>query len=186
MSALAIGSSSYLANLFSVQQTQSNCNCSQSASTASTNQASNAGSDSASVSPFGQLVSNLQKLQKQNPAQLQQILTDTANQLTALAQQQTANSPLANFLNNLAARFQNAAKTGDLSSLSQGQRSGHHHHHKAHAAYAQNSQQGGSLSSLGSLLNAGQTSSTGPTAQSQLSSIFASLNSAVNNALTAS
>ncbi len=94
---------------------------------------SESGSVTATLSPFAQLLKNQQQLERQDPTAFQQRLANTANQLTALAQQQSPGSDFANFLKYLAAKFQSAAQSGDLSALSAGQ--GRHHHHRAQAAY---------------------------------------------------
>jgi hypothetical protein len=86
--------------------------------------------DSAQISGPGKLFAELQQLQSQNPTKFTQVVSDIATQLQTAAQQATGNQ--ANFLTNLADRFQTVANTGDLSSL----RPSHHGHgHHAHATY---------------------------------------------------
>jgi hypothetical protein len=91
------------------------------------------GDASVSVSPFAQLLSQLQQLQQTNPGQAKTVLTDIANKLQATAQQDGGRA--GQFLSNLAGRFQQAAQTGDISSI-RPRHHGHHHHHAA-AGYTQ-------------------------------------------------
>jgi hypothetical protein len=94
-----------------------------------------------SVSPFAQLLSQLQQLQQTDPAKLKTVLTDVANALQGAAQQAGSQGQ---FLAGVASRFQEAAQTGDLSLLQPaGRHHGHHHHHHppGAAAYQQSSGQ---------------------------------------------
>ena len=94
--------------------------------------------DSVNFSEVGQLFQQLSQLQTTDPAEFTQVVTDAANKLTAAAQQDT-DPAQANFLNNLASKFQDAAQTGNLSAFEQQpstssstpayQGRGHHHHH---------------------------------------------------------
>jgi hypothetical protein len=92
---------------------------------------------SANISGPGQLLSNLQQLQTQNPTQFQQLVSQIANQLQTAAQQ--AQGPLSSFLSNLSTNFQSVASGGNLSQLQPQQQQEHHHHH-AHQAYGQETQ----------------------------------------------
>jgi hypothetical protein len=74
------------------------------------------GASSATISPAGQLLSQLQQLQSANPTQFQQVTSQIANGLQDAAQQQGGNSA-GQFLSNLANVFQNLANGGDLSQL---------------------------------------------------------------------
>ncbi|MBN9118979.1 MAG: hypothetical protein J0I06_07435 [Planctomycetes bacterium] len=84
--------------------------------------------DSARISGPGQLFSQLQQLQSQDPTKFKQVTADIATQLQTAAQQATGHQ--ATFLTNLADKFQTASTTGDVSAL----RPPHHGHH-AHATY---------------------------------------------------
>jgi hypothetical protein len=77
------------------------------------------GSDSGQLSPFAQLVSTLQQVQQQNPAEYQQLTQQIAVNLQSAAQtaQTQGNSPQANQLGQLATDFTNAAGTGQLPNL---------------------------------------------------------------------
>ena len=90
------------------------------------------GTRSTRVSAFAQTLSQLQSLQQTDPAKLKTVLSDIAKQLQVTAQQDGGSQ--GQFLSNLAAKFQQAAQTGDLSSL---QPAHHHHHRHGVAAYQQ-------------------------------------------------
>lgn len=96
------------------------------------------GSGTASVSPFAQLLSQLQQLQQTDPTKLKSVLGDIATQLQAAAQQD--GGVAGQRLSALAGRFQQAAQTGDLSGL-QPHHQYHGHHHGGAAAYQENSNQ---------------------------------------------
>lgn len=91
--------------------------------------------DQLDFSKAADLFRGLQKLQTDNPAEFQQILTDAAAKLKDAAQQQTDPSQ-ASFLSSLSDRFQKAADSGDLSALqppaSDGSYSAKGHHHRHH------------------------------------------------------
>jgi hypothetical protein len=89
---------------------------------------------STSISPMGQLLSNLQELQAQDPTKFQQVVGQIANQLQTAAQQQGATGT-GNFLTQLSAKFQSVADGGDLSQLQP-----HHHGHHGHHTYDSNGQ----------------------------------------------
>jgi hypothetical protein len=67
--------------------------------------------DSAHISGPAQLFGELQQLQSQNPAQFKQVVSDIATQLQNAAKQTTGQQ--ADFLTNLADKFQTASTTGD-------------------------------------------------------------------------
>jgi hypothetical protein len=79
----------------------------------------NEGSDSGQLSPFAQLVSTLQQVQQQNPAEYQQLTQQIAVNLQSAAQtaQASGDSPQANQLGQLATDFTNASGTGQLPNL---------------------------------------------------------------------
>jgi hypothetical protein len=70
---------------------------------------------SASISGLGQLFSNLQQLQGQNPGQFAQALSQIGTSLQASAQQQTGG--VSQFLSNLANTFLQAASSGTAPQL---------------------------------------------------------------------
>jgi len=80
---------------------------------------------STSISPLGQVVSNLQQIQAQNPTQFQQIVGQIATQLQAAAQQQGQSGGSSSFLTALAQNFQNVANGGDISQLEPSQNADH-------------------------------------------------------------
>jgi hypothetical protein len=108
-----------------------------------------------SLSSPAQFLSKLRSLEQSDPAKAKQTLTDIASKLKADAAQATGAQ--ADRLNQLADRFQKAADTGDLSSLSPDGlgKGGHHHHghHKAQTAY-QNGQGGSIMDVLNGVLAA--------------------------------
>jgi hypothetical protein len=93
------------------------------------------GTGSTRVSAFAQILSQLQSLQQTDPTKLKTVLSDIAKQLQVTAQQDGGSQGQS--LSNLAAKFQQAAQTGDLSSL----KPTHHHHHHGAGAYQQASGQ---------------------------------------------
>jgi len=106
-------------------------------STASTASLSGAGSAvSVDISKPGQLWRQLQALAQSDPSQFKEVTAEIASQLKDAASSQTGNQ--ADFLNNLADRFQTASQSGNFADLvpSQGQaqaQPGAHHHHHHHA-----------------------------------------------------
>ena len=95
-------------------------------------------SGSASVSSVGKLFSQLAQLQQTDPDKFKTVLTDIANKLQAAGQQDGGAQGQA--LANLASKFQQAAQTGNLSSLKPAHH--HHGHHRGAAAYQQASAAG--------------------------------------------
>ncbi len=104
--------------------------------------------DSASVSGFGQFLSKKQAREKTNPGQAKQVLTDIATKLSGQALQSSGTE--ADRLNQLAAKFRDAAQSGNLAALTPppppaGGATHVHagHHHRALEGYQNN--QGQSL-----------------------------------------
>ena len=124
---------------------------------------------SAIISEPGQLFSELQQLQAQDPAKLKQIASQIANQLQAAAQQ-PGSSGQASFLNKLAGEFQNVANGGDASQL----KPHHHHAHHGHHTYNSNGQAVQS------------SSSSSPTSGTSIQDIFATITNEVAQALSGS
>ena len=88
------------------------------------------GQVSATISGPGQLFSELQQLQAQDPNKFQQVASQIAGQLQSAAQQQGTGNQ-ADFLNKLAGQFNNVANGGDISQL----KPHHHGHHGGHKTY---------------------------------------------------
>jgi len=109
------------------------------------------GSGTAFVSPFAQILSQLQLLQQTDPTKLKSVLGDIATQLQAAAQQD--GGAAGQRLSALANKFQQAAQTGDLSGL-QPHHQFHGHHHGGAAAYQQTSDQALALPTSGSAVPA--------------------------------
>jgi hypothetical protein len=103
------------------------------ANQASTTTATSSGSvptDSSAISSFANLMSELQQLQQNDPTKFKAVMADIASTLKTDAQNATGSQ--ASALNNLAAKFDQAAQTGQMPNLQpQGQQGagGHHHHH---------------------------------------------------------
>ena len=109
----------------------------------------------ATISGPGQLLSNLQQLQTQDPTKFQQAVSQIAGQLQTAAQQ--TQGPQSDFLTKLAAKFQSVANGGSLSQLQPGQGQHHHHHHaqQADSQGAQSQAQG-----IAALLQSSSSQST--------------------------
>jgi hypothetical protein len=93
-------------------------------------------SDASQLSPLAQLLSSLQQLEQQNPAQYQQVTAQIATNLQAAAKtaQSDGNSSQASQLNQLASDFQTASQSGQLPNIQDlGQAIGGHHHHHHHS-----------------------------------------------------
>jgi hypothetical protein len=90
--------------------------------------------DNSQLSPFAQLMSELQKLQQTDPAKYQQVTQQIATNLQTAAQTATAagDTTKAAQLTQLATDFTNASKSGQIPNvqdLAQAVGGGHHHHH---------------------------------------------------------
>jgi len=85
---------------------------------------STSGSDKTKLSKLGELMSKLQDLEGSDPAKAKQVLTSIASALTEKANSSDNSDP---HLQELADKFTEAAKTGDLSALKP---TGGKHHHR--------------------------------------------------------
>src|ERR1039457_418961 len=90
--------------------------------------------DNSQLSPFAQLMSELQKLQQTDPAKYQQVTHQIPTTLQTAAQTATAagDTTKAAQLTQLATDFTNASKSGQIPNvqdLAQAVGGGHHHHH---------------------------------------------------------
>ena len=81
-----------------------------------TTTASSTSTDQIDFSQVAELFKELQQLQKSNPDELKQVLTEAAEKFKDAASQ-TTDTRDKQFLTNLSDRFQQAADTGDLSVL---------------------------------------------------------------------
>ncbi len=96
--------------------------------------------DSGQISPFAQMMSTLQQLQKSDPSQYQQVTQAISTNLQSAAKTAEAdgNTSAANQLNQLATDFSNASKSNQLPNIQDLAKAigggGHHHHHHADAA----------------------------------------------------
>lgn len=123
--------------------------------------------DSQQLSPFAQVMSELQQLQQSDPAQYQQVTAQVATNLQTAAQtaQSNGNSTAAAQLNQLSTDFSGASKSGQLPSvqdLAQAIHGGHHHRHHAQAASSDPD---------------GNSSSTSPSSSSSLNQFLAAFQS---------
>jgi hypothetical protein len=121
----------------------------------------------------GQILSRLQQIQQQDPAQFQQMATTIAGRLQQAAEnaKSQGNTSQADQLNKLADLFQNAASSGQVPSaqaLQQAGLSGHHHHHGGHHSHS------GSQSSQTDPLSHFQSQTTGANTP-DLTAIFGSV-----------
>jgi hypothetical protein len=157
-----------------------------SATTGATSTSSTDSGDTVNFSQVSSLFSELQQLQTSNPAEFKQVLTDGAAKLQAAAAQQTDPKATA-FLNNLAARFETAADTGNLAALNpqtEGaggapvQGGGHHHHHPASAAGSDSDSTSSSSDDSSSTSTSGSGTSTTGSPTSSGGSLFSFLNAA--------
>jgi hypothetical protein len=138
-------------------------------------------SDNSQLSPFAQLMNTLQQLQQSNPTKFAQVTQQIAINLQSAAQNATSsgNTAAASQLNQLAADFSNASKTGQIpnvADLAKAMGGGHHHHHA--------SSSGGSSSTAGSASTAATPSTSGSSASQTLSELFSTFQS--NSAQSAS
>jgi len=95
--------------------------------------------DNSQLSPFAQLMSELQKLQQTDPTKYQQVTQQIATNLQTAAQTETAagDTIKAAQLTQLSTDFTSASKSGQLPNvqdLAQAASGHHHHHHHAEPA----------------------------------------------------
>jgi hypothetical protein len=150
-----------------------------STSTSSTSATSSPQQDSGQLSPFAQLMNELQQLQQSNPTEYQQVTQQIATNLQTAAKTATAdgNTSAATQLTQLATDFTNASQSGQLpnvSDLAQAIGGGHHHHHGHHADSSSSSTDASSSSS---------TSSTSPLQQLLAAFQFNAANATQNESL---
>jgi hypothetical protein len=142
--------------------------------------------DKASTSKIGQFMSKMSDLEKTDPAKAKQVLQTIASKLTDAAGQATGDE--AQHLKDLAAKFTQAADTGDLSSI-QPPKGGHGHPHGPPPAQASSDASSTDTSATTTTTAAAQASKTEqykahghkPDAQ-QLAQIFQSAYDSVTSA----
>ena len=160
-------------------------------STSSSTSATSSQQDSGQLSPFAQLMSELQQLQQSNPTEYQQVTQQIATNLQTAAKTATTdgNTSAANQLTQLATDFTNASQSGQLPNVSDLAQAigggGHHHHHHGHQADSSSSSTDASSSSTSSstsplqqLLAAFQSNATQNESLNPLSIITSTLASA--------
>jgi hypothetical protein len=149
--------------------------------------------DNQQLSPFAQLVSQLQQLQQSDPTKYQQVTQQIATNLQSAAQtaQADGNTTASSQLNQLSTDFSNASTSGQLPNLQDLAQAttGHHHHggghHHAHAAKSDpdsSSTDPTNISSLsqtlGQLLSGLQTDGTANSSLDPMAIILNTLSSA--------
>ena len=149
--------------------------------------------DNGQLSPFAQMLSDLQQLQQSNPTQYQQVTQQIATNLQSAAQtaQNDGNSTAASQLNQLATDFTNASQSGQLPNIQDlaqglsGTGGHHHHHHGGH--HSSTDSDSSTTDSATSTSSATSTTSTGSTSQTQTPSLsslygYSSQNDSLNPA----
>jgi hypothetical protein len=119
---------------------------------------------SASISGLGQLFSNLQQLETQNPTQFTQMVSQIASDLQTASQTQTGTA--SQFLSQLANTLQEAATTGNMPQLQ--------HHHTLQTQ---------SYNSGGQLVTSGAGADTQSSSNASLQQLFVTLSQQVGAAL---
>ena len=112
--------------------------------------------DNTQLSPFAQVLSTLQQLQQNNPAEYQQVTQQIATNLQSAAQtaQSQGSINAADELNKLATDFTNSSSSGqlpDIQDLAKAFGGHHHHHHASSSAEGGNS----SAASTGDIADSG-------------------------------
>jgi hypothetical protein len=145
--------------------------------------------DNSQLSPFAQMMSELQKLQQTDPAKYQQVTQQIATNLQTAAQTATAagDTTKAVQLTQLSNDFSSASKSGQLPNMQDlAQAVGGHHHHHHHAEPASTDPASASSTTptssasqtLSQLLGAFQTNGTQSAATDPTSIIMSTLSSA--------
>jgi hypothetical protein len=148
--------------------------------------------DDSKLSPFAQMMSDLQQLQQSDPAKYKQVTQDIATNLQSAAQTATASgdTKTASQLNQLAGDFSTASASGQLPNVQDlAQAMGGHHHHHHHAAAptdntsTDNTSSSSAIQSLSDLLTAHQSSTQQPSATDAMSIIMGTLSSSSTSAI---
>jgi hypothetical protein len=147
-------------------------------------------SDSQQLSPFAQMMSELQQLQQSDPTKYAQVTQQVASNLQSAAQTATSqgNTTAASQLTQLSTDFTQASQTGQLPNIQDlaqatgvtGHHHGHHHHAESASSDADSASSSSSSSSstLSQLLSAFQANSTQSDALNPTSIIMNTLASA--------
>jgi len=189
-------SSNYLQSIFNNAVQSAGLNTNTTTNTSSTTDASSLAlpTDNQQLSPFAQIVSQLQQLQQSDPTKYQQVTQQIATNLQSAAQtaQADGNTVEATQLNQLSTDFSSASTSGQLPNfqdLAQATMGPHHHgghHHHAASSDADSSStdpndttSASSLSqSLSQLLSSLQTTGTTNGSQDPMSIILNTLSTA--------
>jgi hypothetical protein len=145
--------------------------------------------DNSRLSPFAQLMSELQQLQQSDPSKYQQVTSQIATNLQTASQTAAAagDTTAATQLNQLASDFSSASKNGQLPNVQDLAQAvgGHHHHHHHHVAAAStdpastaSTASGTASQALSQILSAFQTNGTQSAATDPMSIIMSTLSSA--------
>ena len=144
--------------------------------------------DKSQLSPFAQLMTELQKLQQSDPAKYQQVTSQIATNLQTGAQTATAagDTTAATQLAQLSTDFNEASKSGQLPNAQDLARAvgGHHHHRHVEApsddsaSTSANSVTSSASQTLSQLLGAYQTNGTQSAGTDPMSIIMSTLSSA--------
>jgi hypothetical protein len=180
-------SASYLQSILSTTLQSAGLTSKTSANSVSSS--SSVQSDNSQLSPFAQVLSELQQLQQSDPTKYAQVTQQIASNLQTAAQtaQANGNTTAANQLNQLATDFTTASKSSQLPNvqdLAQAIGGGHHHHHHDASSTDSSNTAGSNSSSLVNQLlaafeaNASQTSTAQTNALNPLAIIQNTLYSA--------
>jgi hypothetical protein len=136
--------------------------------------------DKTQLSPFAQVLSELQQLQQSDPTRYQQVTQQIATNLQSAAQtaQAQGNTTAANHLNQLATDFTNASQSSQLPNiqdLAMALSGGHRHHHHFPSATAGSSNNTSTSQSLDQILAAFQANETQNDALNPMSIIMNTL-----------
>jgi hypothetical protein len=118
------------------------------------------------VSPEGGLFGQLSQLSQSNPDEFKQVAAEISQKLKDEAGQATGDK--ATFLNNLADKFNQAAQSGDMSSLKPSSSHGHHKHGHHHGGAGASGQ--GGQDSLSQIIQQALTDVTGSSRSASTSS----------------
>jgi hypothetical protein len=140
--------------------------------------------DSNQLSPFAQMLNELQNLQQTNPSQYSKVTSQIATNLTTAAQQASSqgNTAEATQLSQLASDFKSSSTSGQLPSIQDLANAigggGHHHHHHASSSDSDSSSttstSGSTTNTAQSLFGSDSSTSSGQNALSIIMNTLAS------------
>ena len=123
--------------------------------------------DNSQVSPFAQLMSTLQQLERSNPAKYAQVTQQISSNLQNAAQTATSsgNTATASELNQLATDFSNVSKSGQLPNVQDLAQAisgggGHHHYHGSSSGSSSTSANSGASQAMSQVLSAFQSNTS--------------------------